>query len=560
MIYKTLILLLLALNFTKSYSQESSISSDSILLKLTITTREGENFETVVSIENSSTHKIKHFKTSKDGRADCVLYTGESYSIKIPESDDSYEYSIPDFSISPLTLTFKFGIKEENNSSVGIRLFNMQGLNNITIRSQNTASMSYNITNDTAYVKVVKEKEYSIFIKGVEITNNSIQVNPNNKALSYILNFIDETHAELIPLKITESVLNVIYQNLSDMPVKGETIIVKGTSSNSNYKLKTGINGSALAILPTNDKYKISLKYFPNVFKINVGKETNTIFTNTVKLKYPSSKEFEIQKEDQAKRLAKRDSLYMTFGKIKEKILSDLKTHLATQDSAAIKGLREDEYYFKNHNIEVCEVLNRNKNKWKSKMIVTDVTGSMYPYMEQVALWHLLELMNKERSDYIFFIDGDNRPDNLKIIGNTGGIYVNLNTTPDSVIQTMYLAMKKGNGGDGPENDIEALIEGLKYKKENVELVLIADHLSPVKDIELLNQIKVPVRVILCGSKDGYSNPDYLEIAYKTGGSIHTIEEDITNLSKLHNEDIITIAGTMYKFIGGQFFPVTRKM
>jgi hypothetical protein len=41
----------------------------------------------------------------------------------------------------------------------------------------------------------------------------------------------------------------------------------------------------------------------------------------------------------------------------------------------------------------------------------------------------------------------------------------------------------------------------------------------------------VPVRVILCGVYDGMEiNTDYLNIAYKTKGSIHTIEQDITEL------------------------------
>jgi hypothetical protein len=40
--------------------------------------------------------------------------------------------------------------------------------------------------------------------------------------------------------------------------------------------------------------------------------------------------------------------------------------------------------------------------------------------------------------------------------------------------------------------------------------------------------------------------PHYLEIARKTGGSIHTIEDDITNLSKIREGQMVDILGINY--------------
>ena len=70
----------------------------------------------------------------------------------------------------------------------------------------------------------------------------------------------------------------------------------------------------------------------------------------------------------------------------------------------------------------------------------------------------------------------------------------------------------------------------------------------------------MPVMVILCGSKNGYSDPDYLEFRYKIGGSIYTIEEDIIILARRQDEDTITIGGTLYKLISGRFSPITKKV
>jgi hypothetical protein len=554
--YKISFLLFFFMIFYHSYSQTPAISSDTVLINLTITTQENKNLETEIFFENLSSHKTKIYKSNKEGKVNCVLSTGESYQIKIPNSDDTYEYSIPDFSISPLQLTFKFSRKENVVSSFGIRFFNNNPSQRNFILKSKSSSTPYKVTNDTAHIKLNPSEEYSILINEVIIKNNSILVS-GNKSVNYILSFIDEKNAELIAMQNNEAAINIIYSNLKGIPVEDEPINIKGTNSKSEYKLRTLANGTALAIVPSADEYKISLRYFPNVFKLDMKKEQNVIYTNTVRLKYPSSKEFENQKKDEASRILKRDSLYIKYEKRMEVKVGSIEDQLKSQAATAINELIKNPKYFERENNEVCAVLNRNKHTWKTRVIVTDVTGSMFPYMKQVALWHLLELMSNDNSDYVFFNDGDNIPDNLKEIGKTGGIYFNSNDIPDSVIKTMDKAMSNGGGGDAPENNIEALLKAVDRKKSNSEIVLIADNLSPVKDMILLGKLNTPVRVIVCGSKNGYIHPDYLEITYRSGGSIHTIEEDINNLSNLRNEDTITISGKTYKFIQGHFFPIS---
>ncbi|MCE3260221.1 MAG: hypothetical protein K0S12_1862 [Bacteroidetes bacterium] len=182
-------------------------------------------------------------------------------------------------------------------------------------------------------------------------------------------------------------------------------------------------------------------------------------------------------------------------------------------------------------NNAVFKVMTRNP-KWRKNIIVTDLTSSMYPYAKQINTWLKLFFMKDTAQQYfVFFNDGDSKKDIDKKIGVTGGVYICKAKTCDDLVNTMKLCIKRGEGGDTPENVIEAILTGLKKIRKPDNVILIADNWAKVRDINLLSRIKVPVRVILCGVFEGMEiNTDYLNIAYKTRGSIHTIEEDISDL------------------------------
>ncbi len=182
-------------------------------------------------------------------------------------------------------------------------------------------------------------------------------------------------------------------------------------------------------------------------------------------------------------------------------------------------------------NNSIYKVIQRNK-KWKKNLIVTDLTSSMYPYAKQLNTWlHLFFIKDTAQQYFVFFNDGDNKADAEKKIGVTGGIYTCKANASEDLIETIKHVIKKGEGGDSPENVVEAILVGIKkYKKLN-QILLIADNWAKVRDINLISKVKIPVRVILCGVYEGMEiNADYLNIAYKTKGSLHTIEQDIDNL------------------------------
>lgn len=200
----------------------------------------------------------------------------------------------------------------------------------------------------------------------------------------------------------------------------------------------------------------------------------------------------------------------------------------------------------------VLKVFDRHP-EWKNALVVMDWTGSMYRYGSQAVLWHILNFKTSGIKNFVFFNDGDQTPDEKKIIGQTGGIYYAQAKNIDRLVNTFYLVGKRGKGGDDPENDVEALLKGMNRFEDFDELILIADNNSCMRDFRLIANLDVKVNVIVCGAKYGI-NPQYVNLAYYTGGSIHTIEEDIDHMSSMVKDNELTINNIPYKLANEDLF------
>lgn len=195
--------------------------------------------------------------------------------------------------------------------------------------------------------------------------------------------------------------------------------------------------------------------------------------------------------------------------------------------------------------------------KWSPKTtVVMDVTGSMGPYIVQVLLWMKYNPEIVKQGRFLFFNDGDNMPDQLKKTGSTGGLYPIVSGSFDSIKSVMTTAMSNGQGGDIPENDIEALLEAQKKWPETDTMLLIADNEAPVKDITLLKNIKKPVNVMICGAVQS-TNPQLFSIAKETGGKLLIGDASIANLRSFKNGDIIEIKGDKWKFKENVFIKIS---
>jgi hypothetical protein len=199
----------------------------------------------------------------------------------------------------------------------------------------------------------------------------------------------------------------------------------------------------------------------------------------------------------------------------------------------------------------------RNKN-WNNFIVVTDVTGSMSPYSAQVFAWLKKQADNKTAKYFVFFNDGDEKPSNKKKPLETKGIYITKNKNIDAVINTATKCMRNGSGGgEGLENDIEAIIDGIKQYPEANEVILVADNMESMRDYKYIDRIKKPVRIIICGTSKRI-NVQYLDIARQTKGSVHTSVSDITSLNYKEGEYFF-IDEREYLYQKGKFHSIYEK-
>lgn len=200
----------------------------------------------------------------------------------------------------------------------------------------------------------------------------------------------------------------------------------------------------------------------------------------------------------------------------------------------------------------VLNAFSRNTN-WKNFIVVTDVTGSMSPYIAQVFVWLKEQAQNKNAKAFVFFNDGDNKPSNRKKPLETEGIYLVDNNSIEGVMAMAAKCMRKGSGGgESLENDIEAILLGIEEYSQTDEIILVADNRESMRDYKFIDKIKKPVHVILCGS-DRRVNIQYLDLARHTKGTVHTKKNDITNLENLNNGEHFFIDDFEYLYENKQF-------
>ncbi|GAB1447333.1 hypothetical protein MASR2M44_03260 [Bacteroidota bacterium] len=194
-------------------------------------------------------------------------------------------------------------------------------------------------------------------------------------------------------------------------------------------------------------------------------------------------------------------------------------------------------------------VFKRNPH-WKKVMMVVDMTGSMFPYIGQMLVWFKATYEEGKIKYYVLFNDGDNIPDEKKVIGRTGGVHPFEAKDYKKLKKDIEDVRKMGEGGDDPENDLEAINSAMIAYRDYGDLVLLADD-SPIRDMSLLKRIRKPVHVVLCGTKKGI-NDQYLKLAYATKGTIHTTHTDI-DMKKIKDGDEIIVEKDIFKFKNGQF-------
>jgi hypothetical protein len=193
----------------------------------------------------------------------------------------------------------------------------------------------------------------------------------------------------------------------------------------------------------------------------------------------------------------------------------------------------------------IFDFFKRNKVTERT-MIVTDMTGSMYPYYSQLLVWHAFKMSQGEKMNHVFFNDGDQKETSEKEIGSTGGIYYNKANDILHVYKTMHSCMKGGSGGDFPENNFEAVKEGLKKYPKTDNVLMLCDNWAVPRDSSLLRTIKKPITFIMCGAEMGV-NTKYVDLAAQNQGTLMTIENSISGLQEAQIGDVVKIGNSNFR-------------
>ncbi len=215
----------------------------------------------------------------------------------------------------------------------------------------------------------------------------------------------------------------------------------------------------------------------------------------------------------------------------------------------------------KTYELTSYEALDRNAEKWKNIVIVCDMTSSMFPYTTQVFDWMMENVDNNSIKGIIFFTDCDSLGNETR--GKLPGKMFMVKKKDELLLwDTMFAAINNTeNNKDKSENNIEALLYAQKNFPEVDDFVMIADNSSGVKDMKNLSKLKKRTHIILCGEtykKDLAFQSDYIQIAKKTEGSIHTLEDDIVNPANIKEMTVIRVGRIYFRFQKGKFY--TTKM
>ncbi|WP_259016526.1 hypothetical protein [Emticicia fluvialis] len=211
----------------------------------------------------------------------------------------------------------------------------------------------------------------------------------------------------------------------------------------------------------------------------------------------------------------------------------------------------------KTYELTSYQALDRNIEKWKNVVIVCDMTSSMFPYTTQVFDWITENADNTSVKGVVFFTDCDSLGNQTK--GKLPGkMFMVKEKNEMQLWDAMFAAISNTeNNNDKPENNIEALLYAQKHFPEADEIIMIADNSSPVKDMKHLSKVKKKTHIILCGEtykKDLAFQSDYVQIAKKTNGSIHTLEDDLNNPDNIKEMTVIRVGKIYFQFQKGKFY------
>jgi hypothetical protein len=541
----------------------------------------------IITITNSENQKSYNIRTDLNGEAKILLPNNTVYKLHLENLPNFGKVEIGSSPFQRHYIPIPYdgsSIKNSVKKALSLQIQITDKAGNIlqkkeAVELKDGEGKIFRINTDNrgrAIINLETKNPYSISFNGAPDYHQFSVPEQNNSWEERVI-FERKTGYSLFP-NTKEGLINFIYTDLENNALADEKFNIINIDNGKSYSCSTNKYGIAQILVPLNSTYSISTEFNHNFDNIEVKlREGFHVFEFEVLYQSPSSADWRKRIKILDAASAFKDSilaLNLNSGEDQVNLehhipLKNRKTFFIRKDiekKAAVykDSLVNNPKIFEKHKDPVLSTLKRMNRDLSTAVIVTDVTHSMEPYMEEVLMWHALNLGKGNHMRFVFFNDGDDKLSREKTIGNTGGIYLTEGSLEnlDSIILKMQEATKaRMGGGEAPENDLEAVKSAIKNFNNVDEVILIADAHSPVRDMVLLKEISVPIRIILCGAEELNSfyfnktdiNEQYLTIAHRTGGSVHTLSADILDLSKRKEGDVVELQGIRYLLRNRQF-------
>jgi hypothetical protein len=528
-----------------SFSQTKQATKNEALFYMLVVNKDDKPIEEKITIHSVKTNKEFSVNSSSNGIAEILVPKNDTYIISIEFEPNYDKVQIPNeeyYTLNYKIFYDKDRLKKASNSTIHFVLTKPNGtpLSEDVILTSEKTKLQYPLKTDEygkADVIIPNHDIYFISMKSAPDYAKLEVPNILNYEMNYSLTYEGSYVGAIYP-SLTKALFTFKFLDLDSIPVPNENFYLISKKNGIVYKTTTDKKGDSYLLVPLGDSYSVSSEYFKN-FGIRTIESKQPLYQVDVTLLFISSTDYLSRKAEQERLLKEREIEWEK----KKKEYEEFVKRSPTTSTFTYAPITDTVF---------STVLNRNK-QWKNKLIILDVTGSMQPYTDQVKMWYNLNYSIKDPIQFVLFNDGNNCPDNKKIIGKTGGIHYCLYCDVKTFSDSLNYARMAGSGGDGPENDLEATIAAINNCSNYTDIILVVDNYSPVKDIELLKLINKPIKIILCGANNGNVNTDYLDIAYHTKGSVHTIEEDIVNIGETIEGVKIKIGKRYYILTNGKF-------
>ena len=434
----------------------------------------------------------------------------------------------------------------------------------------NNSDYTVNVDQEIDYRKfsIQKEKELSKTVPVVYMSTRIKEVEKNDTIYQYLTQGQMPTATRvLVKIKIAD---------LDNQPLPKEELYFVSENTKKVYLALTNSNGNCTLMLPKGDTYCVHTYGFQDItcktYEENPNSRTSRFELNTI-----STEEFKHREKERARLLAQRDSIrreqrlqdsiriaemdghnFYLQHRYAKRDFEKIKTNVVKIAFKDQKEVAENPDYYASTNQEIKAMLFRNKDNWKQKRIVANIDCSMYQYIDELMVWNYSDEVEQQNNTYWLFNGFQNNSKKSDSGNDRRGIFYVPNNDIEGFCNTVDKIVNFSCSGNRLENVVEALILGAKDKSPDEELLFIADNYSDVSDLYKLKELEVPVRVLLTASEYGV-NEHYIEIAYRTGGSVHTTFEDISSekLKSLEDGQRLQIGKYSYQFFKGKFLKIS---